>query len=149
MKQAPVCVDCIAEGVTTYRPPAPGSGPRTQRCTTHTRAAKRRARTLAHGRRIMHGYSLTPQQYQALYNYQGGKCFVCRKATGASKHLAVEHEHNLEGCQHPPEQGCLRCIRALTCGRCNKLVAFLDTAALYRAILLLTDPPARKLFGPP
>jgi Recombination endonuclease VII len=143
----PVCKDCIAEGVTNWRPPAPDSGPRTQRCVTHRRAAKKRARTLAHGRRIMHGYGLTPEQYNLLYQYQGGRCFVCKVATGKTRALAVEHEHNMEGCTHPPEHGCLRCIRALCCKRCNRLVAFLDTGALYRAILLINDPPARKLFG--
>jgi arsenate reductase-like glutaredoxin family protein len=41
--------------------------------------------------------------------------------------------------------GCPYCIRALLCGRCNKLVAFLDEEALARAIIVLVDPPARRV----
>jgi len=138
------CKDCIEEGVTTKRPLVPGvPGPR---CTTHYRREKRRLREVGHTRRIGQRFEMTPEQYQALYEAQGGRCFVCQKATGAARKLAVDHEHNLPGCTHPPEFGCPRCWRALVCKRCNRLVAFLDAAALYRAILLLSDPPARKLF---
>lgn len=142
----PVCIDCIREGHPHWRPIAEGCGPRSPRCATHVRAEKKRRREMAHGRRIVTNFEMTPEQYAALYAYQGGRCWICRKATGKAKHLAVEHEHNLEGCEHPPERGCPRCWRALCCGRCNELVAFLDVDALVRAIILLTDPPARKLF---
>lgn len=143
----PECVDCIREGVQLYRPIAEGCGPRTPRCATHVRAERKRLQKAAHGRAIGRGYEMTPEQYQLLYEYQNGVCFICRKAKGISKKLSVEHEHNLQGCEHPPDRGCPRCWRALTCSRCNRLVAFLDVDALVRAILLLTDPPARKLFG--
>lgn len=134
------CKDCRAEGVTTSRP-APNPGPR---CDTHHRSWRKRAQALAHGRKLEAGYGITSAQYWALYRAQGGVCAVCRIATGRTKRLAVEHEHGL--CDdHPPEQGCPRCIRALTCGRCNRLVAFLGVEALCRAIELLTDPPARKV----
>jgi hypothetical protein len=103
----------------------------------------------AHGSAIQRGYSMTPEQYQLLYAFQNGRCAICQKATGAARHLAVEHEHNRPGCEHPPEKGCPNCWRGLCCKRCNRLVAFLDVDALARAIVFLTDPPARKLFGPP
>jgi hypothetical protein len=136
------CKDCVIEGVTTLRP-TPHPGPR---CSTHHRAWRQRAKNLAHERHLAADFELTPEQYWMLYAYQNGLCFICRKASGKSKRLAVEHEHGL--CDdHPPDHGCLRCIRALCCGRCNRLVAFLDVEALCRAIELLTDPPARKLFG--
>jgi Recombination endonuclease VII len=144
---APVCIDCIAEGITTARPIAAGCGPRTPRCVTHQRVENRRRRDLAHARTIHRGYEMSAEQYQLLYLFQGGTCFICQKAKGISKRLAVEHEHNKEGCTHPPDRGCEKCWRALVCGRCNRLVAFLDVDALCRAIVLLTDPPARKLFG--
>ena len=107
----------------------------------------RRLREASHGRRIAQHYSMTREQYQLLYEYQGGVCFICRKATGQARKLAVEHEHNMAGCVHPPERGCPRCWRGLCCKRCNRLIAFLDENALVRAILFLSDPPARKLFG--
>ena len=137
------CVDCRREGVTTVRP-APYGGPRSKRCTTHHRAWRKRSRALAHGRMLQKTYDITPEQYWALYEAQGGRCFVCRVASGKSKRLCVEHEHGF--CDdHPPERGCPKCIRALTCGRCNRLVAFLGVEALARAIRLISDPPARRL----
>ena len=139
------CKDCINEGVTTRRALVPGApGPR---CTTHHRREKRRIRELSHGRRITQHYEMTAEQYQLLYAFQNGKCWICQKATGAARKLAVEHEHGLEGCTHPPDRGCPRCWRGLACKRCNRLIAFLDVDALVRAIVFMTDPPARKLFG--
>ena len=38
MAPSPVCIDCIKEGVQTFRPIAAGCGPRSPRCTTHKRA---------------------------------------------------------------------------------------------------------------
>ncbi len=32
--------------------------------------------------------------YWALYEFQGGKCYVCQVATGKKRRLAVDHEHN-------------------------------------------------------
>jgi hypothetical protein len=147
MKKGPVCVDCIREGVQTARPIAKGCGPRSPRCVTHVRAVKKRTRIRAHGNAIGRNYLMKPDEYNLLYQFQGGRCFICQKATGAARHLAVEHEHNKAGCNHKPEYGCPKCWRALCCKRCNRLVAFLDVDALARAIVMLTDPPARKLFA--
>lgn len=135
------CKDCPDAANTR---PAPFPGPR---CHTHNREWRKRAQRLAHGRMIVAKYKMAPEQYKRLYEAQGGCCFICRKAKGLSKMLAVEHEHNKEGCEHPPEYGCIRCWRALTCSRCNSLVAFLDVDALLRAVELLTDPPARRVLG--
>jgi hypothetical protein len=141
------CVDCVAEGVATVRPLVT-HGPRSGRCMTHHRAELKRVKANAHRRHVERQFGMSAQQYNLLLQFQGGACFICQKAKGISKRLAVEHEHHRPGCEHPPETGCPRCWRALTCARCNKLVAFLDVDALARAIVLLTDPPARQLFGP-
>ena len=143
----PVCIDCIEEGVPTWRPIADGCGPRSPRCVTHVRAVKKRRRRQSHGRMVGNNYAMTPEQYWALYEFQDGVCFICRKATGQARHLAVEHEHNMPGCGHPPERGCSHCWRGLCCKRCNRLIAYMDTDTLVRAILFLADPPARKLFA--
>ena len=145
---SPVCIDCIAEGITTYRPIAEGCGPRSPRCTTHKRAVKKRRRTNAHGNAIRRSYEMSPDEYWLLYEYQNGVCFICQKATGQARHLAVEHEHGMEGCTHPPDKGCPRCWRGLACKRCNRLIAYMDVDTLARAIVFLTNPPARQLFGP-
>ena len=135
------CVDCVAEGVTTRRPT--NGAARKPRCATHQRAWKKRAALHAHGQRIQTWYGMPRETYDALYEAQGGRCFICRIANGKTKSLAVDHDHNCrEG--HPPDRGCPRCWRALVCGRCNRLVAFLGSEALQRAIELQMDPPAQR-----
>jgi hypothetical protein len=135
------CKDCLAYGVTTKRP-APFSGPR---CATHNRAAKRRRRDRAHELRVEKTYGLTAQEYQALYEAQDGRCFVCHKARGIKKRLAVDHDHDA-GCDHGPDVGCRECVRCLACVNCNRIIlGRYSVEALQRAIEVLTDPPARRI----
>lgn len=145
------CVDCVAEGtdpkctrkIATKSDGSPQPGPR---CVTHWRARKRQVSAAAHSRRLESNFGITDAQYWELYAAQGGRCFICQIASGKTKRLAVEHEHGL--CDdHPPEQGCPRCIRCLSCGRCNRLIAFLGPEALARAIQVLVDPPARRVLA--
>ena len=137
------CVDCIQEGVTAKRP-APYGGPRSARCFTHHRAVVKRRKERAHELRTANTYQLTAEDYQLLYASQGSRCAICQRATGAARRLAVDHEHNRPGCDHPTEQGCHLCIRGLCCGPCNVLIGRYPVEALRRAIQYLTDPPARK-----
>lgn len=145
------CKDCVAEGIdqkgarklATKPDGSLRPGPR---CVTHWRARKRQVSSAAHSRHLEKNFRITEALYWALYAAQGGRCFICRIATGKSKRLCVEHEHGL--CDdHPSEQGCPRCIRCLSCSRCNRLIAFLGVEALCRAIQVLTDPPARKILA--
>lgn len=136
------CKDCVAEGITTVRA-ATYVGPR---CATHHRQAKRRTSARAHELRIEKFYGLTSAQYWALYESQEGRCFICRRASGRSKRLAVDHDHHKEGCDHAPEIGCPNCVRCLACGPCNReLLGRYDVAALRRAITVKTDPPAQAV----
>lgn len=145
------CVDCLTEGadpkgtrvLATKDDGSLQPGPR---CVTHWRGRKKQVSQVAHDRRMDTEYELTPELYRALYEDQGGKCFVCRKSTGKARRLAVDHDHKLaleHG--HDPKKGCKLCIRALLCKRCNTLIGWLDVEALLRAIELLTNPPARKI----
>lgn len=135
------CKDCVPGSKRPLVPDVPGP-----RCATHTRIWRKRNKELSHARAVKNKYAISIEQYWKLYEAQDGLCFICRKAKGLSKMLSVEHEHGI--CDdHSPEKGCPKCIRALTCGRCNRLVAFLDADALLRAVELLTDPPARKLLN--
>jgi hypothetical protein len=99
---------------------------------------------VAHGKSIEVNFGITEEIYQAVYVEQDCRCFICRKATGKTKRLAVDHDHECNQ-GHDRKMGCPRCIRALLCGRCNKLVAFLDEEALARAIIVLKDPPAQRV----
>lgn len=133
------CKDCTAEGVATARKPATdraGNPVPGNRCVTHWRAEKARVRLQAHGRNVSK-YGITGEEYAALKASQGGKCFICQRATGARKALAVDHDHDLGFGRHS--------VRAILCGPCNReLVGRYDVAALQRAIEVLTDPPAQK-----
>jgi len=142
------CKDCLAAGLTEGVPerkwrPAPHPGPR---CTTHHRAKRNADRLRAHALRTEANFGITGEQYWEVYEFQGGRCFVCQHARGLRRRLAVDHDHKLcDG--HPPDKGCPRCIRALLCVSCNELLGRYGVDALMRAIEVLTDPPARKVLA--
>ncbi|MCA2331875.1 endonuclease VII domain-containing protein [Mycobacterium avium] len=133
------CIDCKAEGITTKRKPAlkrDGTQVPGGRCVTHERARKSKTRDSAWERRLMAVYGLTAEQYWEIYEYQGGKCYICQRATGARKKLSVDHDH---------ETGF---VRGLCCGPCNRdVLGHLrdSTEALWRAITYLIFPPAQRL----
>lgn len=80
------CKDC---GSTTRALKAPGP-----RCATCQRARKKATREAAHGRWILKTYGITSEQYEALYEAQGGVCYICERATGQGRRrLAVDHDH--------------------------------------------------------
>ena len=113
-----VCKDCYPEGhgikssmVGASKPrPAPHPGPR---CATHHRDRKKALRGAAHGRWILKTYGITSEQYEALYEAQGGVCYICRRAKGTGRRkLAVDHDHVtgwVRGllCLAPPATLCL------------------------------------------
>lgn len=133
------CKDCVAEGITTKRKLAtkrdgtPHPGPR---CVTHQRARRSTTQDQAWERRLKAVYGLTAEQYWRIYEYQGGVCYICRRATGAHKRLSVDHCHTTG------------LVRGLLCGPCNRdVVGHLrdDPAAFSRGIDYLDKPPAQRL----
>lgn len=135
------CKDCVAEGVSTLRP-TPYAGPR---CKTHHLARRRATSARRHGKHVEATYGITAEDYARLYLAQGGRCYVCQKASGATKRLAVDHDHTL-GCGHDPKVGCRNCIRCLACGPCNQVVlGRYTTEALARAIMVLKTLPAQQI----
>jgi Recombination endonuclease VII len=97
-------------------------------------------------RRIERVYGLSEQEYAALLRHQQGRCWCCRRATGASKRLAVDHDHSCDR-GHPSSEGCRQCVRGLLCGVCNRLVGFLrdDPETFERMADYLREPPAREV----
>lgn len=94
----------------------------------------------------MRTYKLSQDQYDRIKELQGGKCFICRRATGASKNLAVDHDHSC--CPKTPT--CGKCTRGLLCSRCNHdVLGHLrdDVDALLRAVDYLNHPPALDVIG--
>lgn len=125
------CVDCVAEGVTSKRK-APHPGPR---CATHHRAKRSARRDTTWETRIMATYGITPAQYWAIYEEQGGRCYICRRATGLRKRLSVDHCHATGQ------------VRGLLCTPCNRnVLGHLrdDTEAIQRAIDYLESYPALR-----
>lgn len=132
------CKDCTALGWVNHRP-TPHPGPR---CTTHHRAELRRRRLAASARHVQRTYGLTAEEYGRLYEAQGRRCAICRRATGATKRLAVDHDHSC--CPGPTS--CGRCVRGLVCGPCNDVLAHARDDAEYfrRAIAYLREWPSLR-----
>lgn len=140
---APVkpCKDCVAEGITTKRKPAlkrDGTPVAGNRCVTHERARKAKTRDSSWERRLMAVYGITAEEYWEIYRLQDGRCYICRRGTGARKRLSVDHCH---------ETGM---VRGLLDTGCNKWVLGVlrdDVEAFQRAIDYLTKPPALEVIG--
>jgi hypothetical protein len=126
----PVCKDCRKEGVTTFRP-APHVGPR---CVTHWRRYRKRVQQRSYDVHIQHAYGLTPDEYEWLYEFQGGHCALC-PATGRTRRLSVDHNHKTGK------------VRGLLCRPCNDLFGRWrdDPAPFLRAIYYLLHPPADQM----
>ncbi|MFD4294155.1 endonuclease VII domain-containing protein [Rhodococcus sp. NPDC058532] len=121
--------------------PAPHPGPR---CSTHHREALRSRRSNAHGRMVTRTYGIGPNAYMAILAAQNGTCAICQRATGATKRLAVDHDHTC--C--PGKTSCGKCVRAIICQPCNVgVLGHLrdDVEALKRAIAVIQDRPAQAV----
>lgn len=112
--------------------------------------AARRRRRVAHVRRT---YGITEAQLEVLEAFQaaqlgtgrtqartgggGARCWGCGRATGATKALAVDHNHRTGE------------VRMLLCGPCNQLVGrYRDNpVALARLALALVYPPSRDAWA--
>lgn len=88
-------------------------------------------------------YGITIEQYEEIKEAQGGVCYICQVATGATKALAVDHDH---ACC-PGKTSCGQCVRGLACSSCNKMLGFArDRVEFFeRAIRYLKEPPAHKV----
>lgn len=128
------CIDCIAEGITSKRK-APHPGPR---CTSHHRIVKRARSTGAWEKRLIATYGITADEYNAIYEHQGGRCYICRRGTGVRKRLSVDHDH---------KTGEIRGLLDVNCNR-NILGGLRDDLdAVQRIADYLTDPPAKQIIG--
>lgn len=86
---------------------------------------------------------MEPGEYDELYRFQDDHCYICQRATGATKKLAVDHDHKC--CPKPPT--CGECTRGELCGPCNKLIGHVrdNPETLRRAAHYLIDPPYRRM----
>lgn len=129
------CKDCEPG---TKRP-APNPGPR---CATHHREVVKARRLAAKEKRVHETYGLTPDEYDAIHDYQGGRCAICQRATGERRRLAVDHDHSC--CNGPTS--CGRCVRGLLCKSCNTMLGRMrdDASAFDRAASYLRAWPSQR-----
>jgi hypothetical protein len=64
-------------------------------------------------------HSMTPDDWQAMWDGQVGRCYLCSDPLDGVK-AVIEHDHSC--C--PQNKSCARCRRGLACGTCNTLVGF-------------------------
>lgn len=112
------------------------------RCLKCKRAKRTADKSRSHELRVGKVYGLEPGDYAKLYEDQGGKCPICLIATGASKKLAVDHNHKIE------EFGKIS-VRGLLNSQCNQLIGLArDNPEFFlRVYEYLTNPPAWETFG--
>lgn len=118
------CIDCGPGG----KRPAPHPG---KRCATHWRVEKKRRQAAAHESRVQKTYGLAPGDYDRLYESQGGMCAICRRATGKTRRLSVDHDHKTGD------------VRGLVCRPCNDMLGHGrdDPQMFLRAAGYLTVTP--------
>lgn len=111
-------------------------GVRKRRTPDEVAKAKARSAT-THARHILVTYGITADEYQRIYEYQHGCCALCRRATGATRRLAVDHCHSTGR------------VRGLLCKYCNRLLGFArDSVAFFqRCAAYLERPPAFDVIG--
>lgn len=137
MTTSKACKDCLAElanGLITKLPKreVKYQGPR---CRTHWRAELMRVKAANHEKRVQQVYGLGPGEYAQLYEFQGGFCALCRRATGASRKLSVDHDHATGA------------VRGLLCRPCNTMLGHARDKARFflRCILYLRRPPYQRM----
>jgi len=125
----PCCKDCKSTTRVLGHP-----GPR---CATCWRDETKRRKEAAHGNYVTKTYGVTQEEYDALYKAQGGRCAICRRATGRARRLAVDHNHKTGE------------VRGLLCKPCNSygigMFARDEPEILDRAANYLRNPPAPDL----
>ena len=102
-------------------------------------------RALLRRRMMLRRHGITPAEYGAMLDDQGGTCALCTTRPSEERHgvLHVDHDHRCCG----PDSGCLACVRGLLCFKHNVLLgnASDDRELLRRAISYLDahDPEAQ------
>jgi len=78
-------------------------------------------------------YGMTPDDWQQLFEAQGGRCPLCERRFGARRGPVVDHDHRTG------------LVRGLLCGHCNTLLGLLHDNADWceRSSKYLRTPPCQ------
>lgn len=94
-----------------------------------SKAGKHRScRLCIRQRNLMRAYGLTLEQYDAMFESQGGVCGICKhpetrlRKDGELFALAVDHDHSC--C--PGKRTCGKCVRGLLCWECNNILGKIE-----------------------
>lgn len=115
-------------------------------CVTCVRARKKTKKQATKAKRIERVYELTEDEVQAIRsempkNARGVPvCPGCEWATGASKALAVDHDHDKEAAGFPMRD----CVRGFLCSTCNQMIEKYGVPGLLRLIEYIQNPPAPR-----
>jgi hypothetical protein len=89
----------------------------------------------------LRSFGLTPAEYVAIFEAQGGRCYICGTRPGKTR-LCIDHDHSIPVMRDA--------VRGLLCDECNysRLPRFKENVAmLERAVDYLTRPPAQRVLG--
>lgn len=137
----PECIDCLKEYDGRPTRPRKIVTPEGQpkRCTTHLRRFTTRQRQLNRASHVERTYDISAKDAGDLLVYQGGRCWICGKASGASKLLAVEHDHADDW------------VRGRCCSTCNQFLTRQlgdDPVKAQRLVGYLSgDTPYRRMLA--
>lgn len=67
-------------------------------------------------------YGINMQEYNRLFQIQGGMCAICKKHQSELK-MALGVDHNHSCC--PGSRSCGKCVRGLLCQNCNVALGFM------------------------
>lgn len=107
------------------------------RCATHWREEKKRRKAATHEKYVQSTYGLLEGEYDRLYRLQSGVCAICKRATGATRKLSVDHDHSTGT------------VRGLLCRPCNDMLGHARDSDLffYRAAGYLQLTPYQRMKG--
>lgn len=128
----PQCKDCAEEPPRKFKRPAPYPGPR---CKTHHNDVIKQRSKRSHELSVQRTYNLKPGEYDKMYEAQNGRCAICERATGATRRLSVDHDHQTGE------------VRGLLCRPCNDMLGHArdDWKMFATATRYLVCPPARAV----
>jgi hypothetical protein len=118
-------------------------------CTTCIRNRKTTKKALAKSKRLERIFGLTDAEVEAIRadmpkNRKGiPVCPGCLVATGASRALAVDHDHVKEAQGLPIRET----VRGFLCSTCNQMIEKYGVAGLGRLIAYINDPPAQRVLA--
>lgn len=82
-------------------------------------------------------FNITPEQYEAMLEAQGGACALCgRLAESRRRRLAVDHDHRCCPRDYTVTsvypRSCGKCVRGLLCDSCNQMLGKFESLGLDR-----------------